>query len=77
MWLVLQVDKLYDEKDEDYDPREKDEEIARMREHVMTEVSENLSGYSCTFFRETKFKPKRSRWFCITGWFVRAKRAND
>lgn len=45
MWLVLQVDKLYDEKDEDYDPREKDEEIARMREHVMSEVSENLSGY--------------------------------
>lgn len=44
MWLVLQVDKLYNEKDEDYDPREKDEEIARMREHVMTEVSENLSG---------------------------------
>lgn len=53
MWLVLQVDKLYDEKDEDYDPREKDEEIARMREHVMTEVNENLSGYAYTFFRET------------------------
>lgn len=77
MWLVLQVDKLYDEKDEDYDPKEKDEEIARMREHVMSEVSENLSGYARTFFREIKFKPKRSRWFCITGWFVRAKRASD
>lgn len=49
MWLVLQVDKLYNEKDEDYDPKEKDEEIARMREHVMTEVSENLSGYLVHF----------------------------
>lgn len=35
---LFQVDKLYDEKDEDYDPREKDEEVARMREHVMSEV---------------------------------------
>ena len=36
--LVLQVNRLYDEKDEEFDPRERDEEIARMREHVMTEV---------------------------------------
>ena len=41
IWLPTQVDKLYDEKDEDFDPREKDEEIARMREHVMSEVFKN------------------------------------
>ena len=35
---LLQVDKLYDEKDDDFDPRERDEEIARMREHVVSEV---------------------------------------
>lgn len=58
MWLVLQVDKLYNEKDEDYDPKEKDEEIARMREHVMTEVSENLSGYWVHFSEKLNLNKK-------------------
>lgn len=58
MWLVLQVDKLYNEKDEDYDPKEKDEEIARMREHVMTEVSENLSGYLVHFSEKPNLNQK-------------------
>ena len=40
--VVFQVDKLYNEKDETFDPRERDEEIARMREHVMTEVHNQM-----------------------------------
>ena len=44
VWSPTQVDKLYDEKDDDFDPREKDEEIARMREHVMSEVINNQAS---------------------------------
>ncbi|XP_068760901.1 nucleobindin-2-like [Montipora capricornis] len=43
--FVKEVDKLYDEKDEDFDPREKDEEIARMREHVMSEIDKDKDGF--------------------------------
>lgn len=43
--FIKEVDKLYDEKDEDYDPREKDEEVARMREHVMSEIDKDKDGF--------------------------------
>ncbi|KAL9956022.1 hypothetical protein ACROYT_G037439 [Oculina patagonica] len=43
--FVKEVDKLYDEKDEDFDPREKDEEISRMREHVMSEIDKDKDGF--------------------------------
>lgn len=43
--FIKEVDKLYNEKDEDYDPREKDEEIARMREHVMSEIDKDKDGF--------------------------------
>lgn len=43
--FVKEVDKLYDEKDDDFDPREKDEEIARMREHVMSEIDKDKDGF--------------------------------
>jgi hypothetical protein len=36
---LKKVGRLHDPKDEEYDPRERDEEIARMREHVMSEVN--------------------------------------
>lgn len=43
--FVKEVDKLFDEKDEDYDPQERDEEISRMREHVMSEIDKDKDGF--------------------------------
>ncbi|EDO43098.1 predicted protein [Nematostella vectensis] len=43
--FVKEVTKLYNPKDEDYDPKERDEEISRMREHVMNEIDKDKDGF--------------------------------
>ncbi|XP_031564940.1 nucleobindin-2-like [Actinia tenebrosa] len=43
--FVKEVARLYNPKDEGYDPVERDEEIARMREHVMNEIDKDKDGF--------------------------------
>ena len=52
------MDKIYNTSDPLYDPREREEEANRMREHVMTEIDKNKDGLVSLdeFLEQTKQK---------------------
>ncbi|KAK3700597.1 hypothetical protein QZH41_010512 [Actinostola sp. cb2023] len=43
--FVKEVGRIHDPKSEDFDKRERDEEIAKMREHVMSEIDKDKDGF--------------------------------
>lgn len=51
------VGRIHDPKAEDFDKRERDEELARMREHVMNEVQFTVNIYrlSIVFFKKQTY----------------------
>lgn len=50
--FILQLDKVYNESDPNSDPQERNEEMERMREHVLNNVSQ-IIFYFCFVSKHT------------------------